>query len=104
MPGRGRAVPYGVYDIVTNTGWVSVGVDQDTASFAVETIRRWWYSMGSQVHPRARRLLITERMTAVGFQQGGHSQSGEPKRRICLGMSQDLNYPWLETHRELVLP
>jgi transposase len=59
IPGRGRAVPYGVYDVATNTGWVSVGVDHDTASFAVETIRRWWYSMGSQVHPRARRLLIT---------------------------------------------
>src|SRR5215216_3486277 len=45
-PELGRAVPYGVYDVAGNSGWVSVGVDHDTSSFAVETIRRWWYSMG----------------------------------------------------------
>jgi DDE family transposase len=55
----GKVIPYGVYDMVTNTGWVSVGVDHDTAEFAVETIRRWWYHMGSTVYPRAQRLLIT---------------------------------------------
>jgi transposase len=55
----GKVIPYGVYDMVTNTGWVSVGVDHDTAEFAVETIRRWWYHMGSSVYPRAQRLLIT---------------------------------------------
>ena len=59
IPGKGRAVPYGVYDLATNSGWVSVGVDHDTASFAVDTIRRWWYSMGLPVYPNARRLLIT---------------------------------------------
>jgi len=59
IPGLGRAVPYGVYDIATNSGWVSVGVDHDTASFAVDTIRRWWYSMGLSVYPGAHRLLIT---------------------------------------------
>jgi transposase len=58
-PTLGRANPYGVYDIVRNVGWVSVGIDHDTASFAVETIRRWWHSMGKPVYPRARRLLIT---------------------------------------------
>ena len=42
----GRAVPYGVYDIAANAGWVSVGIDNDTAKFAVETIRRWWYAVG----------------------------------------------------------
>src|SRR5262249_53555099 len=42
----GRAAPYGVYDLAQNTGWVSVGVDNDTASFAVETIRRWWHATG----------------------------------------------------------
>src|SRR5215211_1764346 len=52
-------IPYGVYDETTNTGWVSVGIDHDTAEFAVETIRRWWRYMGSQVYPRAKRLLIT---------------------------------------------
>ena len=55
----GKVIPYGVYDMATNTGWVSVGVDHDTAEFAVETIRRWWYHMGSSVYPRAQRLLIT---------------------------------------------
>ena len=55
----GKVIPYGVYDMATNTGGVSVGVDHDTAEFAVETIRRWWYHMGRTVYPRAQRLLIT---------------------------------------------
>ena len=55
----GKVIPYGVSDMVTNTGWVSVGVEHDTAEFAVETIRRWWSHMGSTVYPRAQRLLIT---------------------------------------------
>jgi Rhodopirellula transposase DDE domain len=59
IPELGRAIPYGVYDLGTNTGWVSVGVDHDTAEFAVETIRRWWRWMGRKYYPRARRLLIT---------------------------------------------
>jgi hypothetical protein len=59
IPDLGRAAPYGVYDLASNTGWVSVGVDHDTASFAVETIRRWWYAMGQETYPRAEKLLIT---------------------------------------------
>ena len=55
----GKAIPYGVYDMVANSGWVSVGVDHDTAEFAVETLRRWWERMGGQVYPRAKKLLIT---------------------------------------------
>jgi hypothetical protein len=55
----GKAIPYGVYDMAGNTGWVSVGVDHDTAEFAVETLRRWWRNMGSRVYPQAKRLLIT---------------------------------------------
>jgi hypothetical protein len=55
----GKVIPYGVYDMATNTGWGSVGVDHDTAEFAVETIRRWWRHMGSPTYPRAKRLLIT---------------------------------------------
>ena len=55
----GRANPYGVYDIATNTGWVSVGTDHDTASFAVATIRRWWFAMGRAVYPAAKELMIT---------------------------------------------
>jgi Rhodopirellula transposase DDE domain len=55
----GRAIPYGVYDLGANTGWVSVGIDHDTAAFAVETIRRWWKWMGKPRYPHARHLLIT---------------------------------------------
>jgi hypothetical protein len=55
----GKVIPYGVYDETTNTGWVSVGVDHDTAEFAVETVRRWWRRMGREVYPQAKRLLIT---------------------------------------------
>jgi Rhodopirellula transposase DDE domain len=51
--------PYGVYDLGRNVGWVSVGVDHDTAAFAVESIRRWWRGMGQPVYPQARQLLIT---------------------------------------------
>ena len=58
-PELGRATPYGVYDLGRNSGWVSVGMDHDTAEFAVETIRRWWRSMGRPTYPRATRLLIT---------------------------------------------
>ena len=55
----GRVSPYGVYDLAQNEAWVSVGVDHDTAAFAVESIRRWWWSMGYPVYPTATRLLIT---------------------------------------------
>ena len=55
----GKAIPEGVYDLSRNEGWVSVGVDHDTAEFAVASIRRWWEEMGSPVYPRASRLLIT---------------------------------------------
>jgi hypothetical protein len=55
----GRANPYGVYDIGADEAWVSVGTDHDTSAFAVQTIRRWWFSMGRQRYPHARQLLIT---------------------------------------------
>lgn len=55
----GVAIPYGVYDLTLDDGWVSVGIDHNTAEFAVETIRRWWRRMGSQAYPGARELLIT---------------------------------------------
>ena len=58
-PGKGKVAPYGVYDLGRNVGWVSVGVDHDTAAFAVESIRRWWRWMGRPSYPKARRLLIT---------------------------------------------
>lgn len=56
---KGKAIPYGVYDVARNVGWVSVGVTHDTASFAVATIRRWWRNMGRRAYPKARSLLIT---------------------------------------------
>jgi hypothetical protein len=59
IPELGRAVPYGVYDIAANAGWVSVGVDHDTASFAVSAIRRWWQLMGSARYATAKHLTIT---------------------------------------------
>src|SRR5215831_16492576 len=55
----GKVIPYGVYDEATNSGWVSVGIDHDTAEFAVETVRRWWRHMGNEVYPQAKRLLST---------------------------------------------
>jgi hypothetical protein len=55
----GVALPYGVYDMGANTGWVNVGTDHDTASFAVESIRRWWRQVGADAYPTAKRLLVT---------------------------------------------
>jgi len=58
-PGEGTAIPYGIYDLAADAGWVNVGTDHNTAEFAVESIRRWWKARGSQDYPAARRLLIT---------------------------------------------
>ena len=55
----GKAIPYGVYDVAADAGWVNVGTDHDTAAFAVESIRRWWKAMGQAAYPHARRLLVT---------------------------------------------
>jgi hypothetical protein len=57
-PALGKAIPYGVYDVGRDLGWVNVGTDHDTAAFAVESIRRWWRHMGAALYPRAPRLLI----------------------------------------------
>lgn len=67
-PEWGRANPYGVYDIGHDEAWVSVGTDHDTAAFAVQTIRRWWFSMGRQRYPETKRLMIT----ADGGGSNGH--------------------------------
>ena len=58
-PKKGKAVPYGVYDLKHNEAWVSVGISSDTAEFATESVRRWWRRMGRRRYPGARRLLIT---------------------------------------------
>lgn len=55
----GKAIPYGVYDVTNNEGWVSVGIDHDTAQFAAQTIKRWWQTMGKNRYPDADELLIT---------------------------------------------
>ena len=73
----GVAIPYGVYDMGRNDGWVSVGIDHDTAEFAVATIRRWWQRMGSRVYPRAKELLITA-------DAGGSNGSRNRLWKLCL--------------------
>ena len=67
-PKLGRAIPYGIYDIADNKGWVSVGTDHDTASFAVHAISRWWFTMGQTRYPRTTHLLVT----ADGGGSNGH--------------------------------
>ena len=58
IPELGKAVPYGVYDVAANAGWVNLGISHDTAAFAVESIRRWWHELGVARYPNATRLLI----------------------------------------------
>jgi len=59
IPELGRVAPYGIYDMTHNIGWVNVGIDHDTSAFAVESVRRWWYSMGRGLYPDAKQLLVT---------------------------------------------
>lgn len=59
IPELGKVAPYGIYDIAANAGWVNIGIDHDTAAFAVESIRRWWLELGKSRYPDAKRLLIT---------------------------------------------
>jgi transposase len=75
IPELGRVSPYGVYDLAANAGWVSVGIDHDTAAFAVATIRRWWDGAGRARYPGARRLLITA--------DGGGSNGARVRRWKC---------------------
>jgi hypothetical protein len=82
IPELGRTAPYGIYDLAQNTGWVSVGIDHDTALFAVETIQRWWHAMGKEKYPQAKRLMIT----ADG---GGSNGSRLPLWKLELQMLAD---------------
>jgi transposase len=59
IPELGRVAPYGIYDMTHNMGWVNVGIDHDTSAFAVESVRRWWYSMGKDLYPDAKQLMVT---------------------------------------------
>src|SRR4051812_10822422 len=81
----GRAVPYGVYDLAANAGWVGVGQDHDTAAFAGQTIRRWWQEIGRPRYPGAKSLTITAdgaARTACGCGCGSGSCSGWPMRAV----------------------
>ena len=74
---EGKVVPYGVYDIGKNKGWVGVGITHDTAQFAVNTIRDWWYKMGRKDYSKAKQLLICiSQQKEKGFCKilGGFSQ------------------------------
>jgi hypothetical protein len=71
----GRAVPYGIYDLAANSGWVSVGVDHDTAAFAVNSIRQWWLTVGRARYPEATRLLITAKPAPAKAGGGGSNGS-----------------------------
>ena len=71
-PALGKVIPYGVYDLANNQGWVSVGIDHDTAPFAANSIRRWWEQMGRRRFPRAGELLVTA--------DGGGSNSFRSRR------------------------
>jgi hypothetical protein len=73
----GKVAPYGVYDLTANEGWVSVGISHDTAEFAVESVRRWWYRMGRAVYPGAKELLITA-------DAGGSNGSRNRLWKVCL--------------------
>lgn len=76
-PALGKAIPYGVYDLLNNQGWVSVGIDHDTAQFAVHSIGRWWRQMGHRRFPQAKDLLITA--------DGGGSNSPRSRLwKVCL--------------------
>lgn len=75
IPELGKAIPYGVYDLTRNDGWVNVGIDHDTAAFAVQSIRRWWQVMGRRAYPAATTLLITA--------DGGGSNSSRNRLWKC---------------------
>ena len=74
-PSIGKAVPYGVYDIGANNGWVLVGSDGDTAAFAVQALRRWWTTMGSTAYPDAKQIMITADAGGLTVTEQG---SGKP--------------------------
>jgi transposase len=88
----GRANPYGVYDIGTDEGWVSVGTDHDTAAFAVQTIRRWWQVVGNKAYPNAKELFITA--------DGGGSNGGRVRlwKLELQGLADEIGIPIRVSH------
>jgi transposase len=89
---QGHAIPYGVLDLQNNEGWVSVGIDHDTSTFAVETIRRWWYDRGVQLYPHAKQLLITA--------DGGGSNGSRVKlwKLELQNLADELGFPIAVSH------
>jgi hypothetical protein len=77
----GKALPYGIYDVAANTGWVSVGADHDTSAFAVQTLRRWWNTVGRHRYPDTDRLLICA--------DGGGANGYQPGRGVLVAHTQD---------------
>jgi len=114
-PALGKAAPYGVYDLAANQGWVSVGIDHDTAEFAVESIRRWWNQMGKARYPEAEHLTITAdcggsngnrvRLWKVALQrladETGLSSAGVPSAAGHQQMEQDRAPHVLPYHQKL---
>ena len=94
----GRAVPYGVYDIAANAGWVSVGVDHDTAAFAVNSIRRWWQTLGRARYPEAKRLVVT----ADGGGPPGTSKWNKIEHRLFSFISQNWRAKPLVSYKAMV--
>jgi len=86
-PKLGKGIPYGVYDVTANQGWVSVGTDHDTPAFAVQTIRTWWQRMGRLRYPSASSLLVTA--------DGGGSNSSRARlwKREMQRLADDLGFP-----------
>jgi hypothetical protein len=89
---QGHAIPYGVLDLQNNEGWVSVGTDHDTSTFAVETIRRWWFNRGKQLYPHAQQLLITA--------DGGGSNGSRVKlwKLELQSLADELDFPISVSH------
>src|SRR6266508_4115133 len=77
--GLGKAIPYGIYDMAANRGWVSVGTDHDTAAFAVESLRRWWMAQGRSGYPGTPRLLVT---ADAGGSNSYRTRAWKTERRI----------------------
>ena len=116
IPELGRAVPYGIYDIAGNTGWVSVGIDHDTAAFATNAIRSWWQSMGRERYPMVKSLLITAdgggsngsrvRLWKLELQKQAGRRTRYPDLRLSLAarhqqVEQDRASPLLLHHQQL---
>ncbi len=84
VPAQGKAIPYGVYDLSRDEGWVSVGIDHDTASFAVNAIRSWWKNMGRPAYGTSTRLLITADAAAATAPRRGCGSGSCSALRIAL--------------------